>query len=360
MGREKRTFELSKEKQKALKNYLDYKKTSVNVKSKMDLYTYFISMFLENSDKNLKSYGEIEIVNFLNDIGKIYSVGTINEVKWMLKSFICWYYEDYSKRFRNLDRILFFQRKEKTYSPEQMLSKEDVELIVKEEKETRWKAFFLLYFYGGFRPKEVCELKWENITFDKDGCFIKIISKKNHKEFQKYVPENVSFYLKKLQNNNSEYVFPTKRTKIKKDGLLLPVGDKPQTRSGVYQHLVPLAKKVLGKHINPYILRHSIATILYNRDNLKDDDVARQMGHSKAMKETYNNLSIEKIRERAKKIWIETEDLPKEKITEIDEMKKLLLLSMELQQKLLSGNMHPQEVIKILNEEKSKLKNPKF
>lgn len=312
--KEKTKFRLSKEKQEALKRYLDYKDTSVNSKSKKDGYRYFISMFLQNSKKKLSEYQESDIIDFVNKSSKKYSVGSMNEIKWMLKSFVCWHYDDFPKRFRNLDRILKQQKKEKTYSPEQMLTKEDIQKLVQEEPEKRWKAFFLLYFYGGFRPKEVCELKWKDITFDSDGCYIKSFSKKNHREFQKFVPEDVAYYLGKIQFNNSEYVFPTKRTK--KQGI--PVGDMPMTRSGVYQHLVPLAKRVLNKHINPYILRHSIATILYNRDDLKDDDVAQQMGHSKAMKLTYNNLSIEKIRERMKKIYIKPEDLPPEKKLEYE------------------------------------------
>lgn len=316
MVMQKTKFKLSKEKQKILHDYIEYKKTFVRTKSKMDGYILFISSFLENSKKNLKDYGEIEIINFINSISKKYAVSTMNEIKIMIKSFICWHYEDFSKRFRNLDKICAYQKTEKTYSPEQMLKKEDIEKLVQEEPEMRWKSFFLLYFYGGFRPIEVCQLKWKDITFDKEGCFIKIISKKNHREFQKYVPENVCFYLRKLKERNysSEYIFPTKRTN--KHGI--SVGDKPMTRSGVYQHLIPLAKRVLNRHVNPYILRHSIATILYNRDDIKDDDAAQQLGHSKAMKQTYNNLSIDKIRERMKRIYIESEILPKEKRLELE------------------------------------------
>lgn len=308
-------FKLSREKNEVLSRYLAYKRTSVNCKSKMDNYRYFESLFLSNSNKELKEYGDQELIDFINFLkNKGYSTGTINEIKWMVKSFICWYYDDFPKRFRNMDRILSQQKKNKTYSPDQMLTKKDIEKLVQEEKETRWKAFFLIYFYGGFRPIEVCKLEWKNITYDIDGCYIKVYSNKNHKEFQKFIPEEVSFYLKKLQNNNSKYVFPTKRTNLHG----IPVGDNPMTTSGVYQHLIPLAKRVLNKHVNPYILRHSIATILYNRDDLKDDDVAQQLGHSKAMKETYNNLSLDKIRQRMKKIWIKPEDLPEKKKHELE------------------------------------------
>ena len=165
-------------------------------------------------------------------------------------------------------------------------------------------------------------LEWDKISFVQEGAYITISVKKNNKKFEKFIPEEVCFYLKKQQNNNSKYVFPTARKHKHK----IPVGDMPLTRSGIYQHLRDISPKVFGRHINPYVLRHSIATILYNRDDLKDSDVAQQLSHSESMKETYSHLSTDKIRERMKKIWIVPEDLPPEKKLElkqeIERMKK--------------------------------------
>ncbi len=308
-----------KQKEKVLLDYLEYKKVTAHTEQKIKAYKYFLGMFLNSTKKNLKDITEKDLINFLNVKSKHYSIGSMNEIKIMLKSFIYWYYEDYPTRFRNIRKLCKWEKRERTYSPEQMLSKKDIEKLVQAENEPRWKAFWLLFFYGGFRPKEVCDLEWKDVLFAKEGAYIKVYVKKNGKSFEKFVPENVSFYLKKLQDNNSKYVFPTKRTK--KHGV--SVGDKPQTRSGVYQRLIPLAKKTLNKHINPYILRHSIATILYNRDDLKDDDVAQQMGHSKEMRHTYKNLSVEQLRERMKKIYIKPELTPEEK-DEIESVKTIL------------------------------------
>jgi integrase len=304
-----------KQKDKILLDYLEYKKITAHTKNKIDAYKYFVGMFLNSTNKSLKNITEKDVIVFINNISSKYAVSTMTEIKIMLKSFIYWYYDDYPTRFRNLKQICRGQRREKTYTPEQMLTKKDIEKLVQNEHELRWKVYWLLLFYGGFRPKEVCELKWEDIFFEGEEAFIKVHVKKNCRNFEKYIPKEVAYYLKQLQDNGSEYVFPTKRTKKKG----AEVGDKPMTRSGVYQRLIPLAKKVLGKHVNPYILRHSIATILYNRDDLKDDDVAQQMGHSKEMKQTYSNLSIKKIRERMKKIYIQSEDLPPEKKKEFED-----------------------------------------
>jgi len=327
-----------KEKDQILKDYLEFKELNINEKGGLYNYKHFVSMLLNSTKTNKPT--ENDLIKFINSIKKDYGVGTMNIIKNVLKSFITWLCKKDFREYPNLNEICKRQKKEKTYSPEQMLSKEDIEKLVQEEPETRWKAFFLLFFYGAFRPGEVCKLKWDDVSFADNGAYIKVYVNKNNKTFDKFVPENVSFYLKKLQNNDSEYVFPTKRKHInstKKDEKKVSVGDKPMTRSGVYQHLLPLAKRVLGKHINPYILRHSIATILYNRDDLKDDDTARQMGHSVSMKQTYNNLSKEKIRERMKKIWIEAEDLPKEEKKELEVKFEELKKSIEENKKMIGA-----------------------
>ena len=79
-----------------------------------------------------------------------------------------------------------------------------------------------------------------------------------------------------------------------------------------------MSEKYLGKKINLYILRHSIATINYNKDDLKDDIVARQMGHTKSMKSTYVHNDKAKLKENAKKIYFKPEDLPPEKKLELE------------------------------------------
>ncbi len=300
-------------KTKILEDYISYKRTTVNYEPKIKLIIYFVKPFIELSNKPLGKYEEKELINYLHLMDKKYSIGSMNQIKPTIKEFIKWHYIDHPARFRNLDKLCRTQKKEKTYSPEQMLSKEDIEKLVQGENETRWKAYWLLLFYGGFRPGEVCKLKWEDIVFDKEGAFINVYVKKNGNSFVKYIPEDVCFYIRKIQNNNSEYLFPTKRTN--KHGV--PVGDSPMTVSGVWQRLTRISKEVLGKHVNPYILRHSIATILYNQEGVKEEDAAQQMGHSIDMKKTYNNLSREKIKERMKKIYINPEDLPEEKKPEV-------------------------------------------
>ena len=120
--------------------------------------------------------------------------------------------------------------------------------------------------------------------------------------------------MKKLENNKSEYIFINSRTK------------KPISVKGAYWKIRQMSEKHLGKKINLYLLRHSIATIIYNKEGLKDSDIAEQMGHSKSMRKTYVHNNKKKLKENAKRIYFKPEDLPPEKKhkleLEIEELKK--------------------------------------
>lgn len=310
-----------------LQDYLDFKRTSVTSKAKLKDIKNYTKMFLDSFKVSVDKAGEKELVSFLNKISKDYSVNSMNGIKAGLKNFIKWYYVDWSSKFRNLDRLCRTQKPPKTYQPEQMLKIEDVEKLVEGEKDLLWKSYWLVYFYGGFRPSEACRLEWHQIEFEDDGAIIKLKTTKTGKEFYKALPKNVEHYLKEWKKfNSSKWVFPSP----------LNEGKHIHVKS-VWHRLKNLSQRVLGKHISPYILRHSIATIKYNDDNLKSDDVANHMGHSKNMKEVYLNLDEDSIKTRARKLWIAPKKLtPKERDElkrlrkNMDNMKKRLLVQGEI------------------------------
>lgn len=301
-------------KEQVLQDHLSFKKTSVQSIEKIKDIERYVGRFLNSSKKPLDKFTEKELTDFLSSFNGSFSVGTINNVKVYLKVFIKWYYPDYSLRFRNLDRICRNQKPPKTHNGDDMLSLKDVEKLIEAEQELEWKTFWLVFFYGGFRPSECCVLKWSDVVFDKKGVIIKAFLNKNKKKFYKSLPGKAEHYLKEWKKfNSSEWVFPS------------PLREgKPMGRKTAYFRLRKLSKRVLGKEIYPYILRHSIATIKYNDDNLKDELVANQMGHSESMKKTYTNLDEGKLITNARKIWAKAEELPPEKKHNLEEAVKIL------------------------------------
>ena len=302
---------MDKQKQDTLTQYLEFRALKNHSKNGMEDIEHHISKFINHSDKPLDEFNERMLIDYVNKVNQEYKINTANTIKSsFLKNFLKWYFEDWSARFRNINVVCKTEIPDPTYDDKDMLTEEDVKKLVAEEDSTFWKAYFLTLFYGGCRPIEVCNLKWESIEWENDGCFFTIYSKKNKKNFLKFVPSDVSFYLEKLKDNGSEYVFFNTKN------------NKPITRRGAYWKLRQMSERVLGKKINLYILRHSIATINYGKigkDNgIEELDVARQMGHSKSMRNTYEHKDRTHIKENAKKIYFKPDDLPKEKKAELE------------------------------------------
>lgn len=291
-----------------LKKYIKFRRLSNKSRGIKDI-EFHINKFITSTKKPLANFDEVVLVDYLDKISKKYTISTLNTLKSSyIKNFIKWHFEDWSLRFRHLDKICKTEKPGETYTSEEMLSEDDFEKMMKDEDSTFWKAYFMTLFYGGCRPGEVCKLKWKDIEFVVDGAYVTIYSKKNKKSFIKFVPSDVAFRLKKLKKyTTSDYVFENERTK------------KIASVKTAYKRLRDLSEKVLGKRVNLYLLRHSIATIIYNKDDIKDDDLAKQMGHSKSMKETYQHNNREKLKEIARKIYISPEDdLPLEKKHELE------------------------------------------
>lgn len=298
---------MEKTKEKVLKDHLLFKRTSVNSRKLKDIERY-LGRFLEYSKKGLDNYTESDLTGFIDSLNGKFSISSINDIKVYLKVFIKWYYEDYSSRFRNLDRICKNKTPPSSHTPDQMLTEKEVRKIIETEKEFLWKTYFSVFYYGGFRPSEACSLKWENVEFEKDGAFITIRTGKTNKDFVKFIPYETAHYLKKWkESNTSEWVFPSP----------IKSGQHIISKS-VYHRLKKISKEALGKEIFPYTLRHSLATEQYNNDGKKEDDVANQLGHSKSMKPKYTHLDIGKIKARARKFYVTKEDLPQEKEHELE------------------------------------------
>ncbi len=293
----------------ALSKHIEFKRTSVKFKPKIKDIERYISLFINHSKKPLSKFDENDLTKFINSLEQNYSIGTINGIKSNVKVFIKWYYPNWSSKFRNLDKILQMQTPPRAYEPEQMIKFEDMEKLVKKEDNLMWKAYWLTLFYGGFRPSEACNLKWEQIYFEPQGIIIKIHTTKTNKDFYKSLPKEAEHLLKELKtNSNSELVFPSP---LKKGFPIL-------SRTACAR-LKRLSVKVLGREITPYILRHSIATILYNDDKRKDDDTANQLGHSKSMKKVYMNLDEDQMKANARKLWTSTKPLTKDEREELED-----------------------------------------
>lgn len=311
------------DKRKILNEYLAYRRLTNNENKIRDIERN-VRKFLYFKKIDLKDYTEIILIDFLKSIEK-YAVSTKNDIKAEIKHFLIWKFPDYSTRYRNLTQLCKTQQTESPYRPEDMISEADFERLIKEEKSVFWKAYFSMLFYGCCRPSELFLLKWKDLDMsDRDGgIFFSIFSKKNKRTFLKYLPMNASYFVKQLQSNNSEFVF------------INPIDNKLLKRQQPYYEIKKISQKALGRVIDLYTLRHSIATINYRKD-IKDDIIARQMGHSKSMKNTYSHNDKTELMNNAKKIYLG--EMPPENKVELEKKVDVLTKALIDVVKVISKN----------------------
>jgi len=238
---------------------------------------------------------------------------TQNEYKASIKRFLRWKFKDWSDRFQNLEDIkLHMKMNEEKINSETLVSKEDVEKIVKAEKRTYWKAFFLALYESGLRPGELRNLTWDKVKFNVDGDIseLNVYATKTHKARSVYVCE-ATFYLKKLKEQrediNNPLLFPANRDP-----------SKPLRKDTASHWLGRISEEVLGRRIFPYILRHSRATELYTNASIPDKIAQKFLGHSKSMGDVYTHLSNKDVKESMVKTIYKFEDLPPEKKAELE------------------------------------------
>lgn len=236
-----------------------------------------------------------------------------NDVKYTMKRFLRWHFKDWSKRFDELKDIkLHMGINEEKINASIILNKEDVEKITKAEPKLFWKAFFITLYESGLRPNELRNLQWKDIKFNVDGDIseINIFATKTHKARSVFIKE-ATFYLKRLSEenkHNNPLCFPSIRD-----------NNKPMDKSAPCIWLKRISKRVLGREVYPYILRHSRATELYTNANLSDKIAQKVLGHSKSMADVYTHLSSKSVKEALGKTIYKLEELPPEKKHELEE-----------------------------------------
>ncbi len=269
-----------------------------------------------------KPLNKLEIKDLQNFITLLNSCDfaeyTKEKIKSFIHTFLKWYYKDWSVRFDNFEDIKYNSQAErkKRITSENVLSKEDIEKIMKTEPKLFWKTFFILQYEGAFRTGEVRKLKWSDVNLDKgDGfVYVEVSSKKNsrRREKRRELPLKESLYylqeLKKQQKTQgikTEWVFPS------------PLNPNKHISKAVNLWFSKLTQKALGRKINPYLLRHTRGTELKQLvldGKMSKDNAIKFMGHSEEMfDKIYSHIDDDLIRELMKKQIYNFEYMPKEK-----------------------------------------------
>jgi len=281
----------------------------------------------------LNNISHEDIIYFLNEL-KNSGFGdlTKNKIKSFIKRFLKDTFKDWTIRFDNL-KIIKLNKKASRKNPitsKDIISKEELEMLIKEEPKLFWKTFLAVQYFGCLRTIEARSLLWESVEFeDDDFTTLTIISKKNPdsspEERTLPLPSKVTYFLKELKKRQekggikTKWVFPS------------PINHKKYISKSVNLWFNKLTKRVLGRAITNYVAtRHSYGSELrkmVKNGNLSKDNAIEFMGHSERMFEkVYSHLEKKDVKELMKKQIYNFEYLPEEKkhklVNEIKELNK--------------------------------------
>jgi len=254
---------LPKEEKEILDKFEDYLLISASQK-RCDEAKREVLRFREVIQKDFNNIDLEDLRFFLKEL-KVFDLAdfTKNKIKAFVHRFLKWKYKDWSLRFDNFEDIKYNNdaKRKKEISSKTILTKQEIEKLIKEEPKLFFKTFLKVQYVGGLRTGETRALKWDMITFDDDGlCSLKIFSKKNKNatDRERIIPlgKGATYFLLKLKEqykNNyieTKWVFPS------------PKNPNKMISKSVNDWFRKLTKKVLNREVTNYTLRHSRATEL--------------------------------------------------------------------------------------------------
>ncbi len=300
---------LSKKDQDVVNKFVKYVSITSSSAKRLENNKRTITVFRYIINKDLDKVSLQDLRDYLSLLKSSDNTNsTQNEYKASIKRFLRWKFKDWSDRFQNLEDIkLHMKINEEKINSDTLVSKDDIEKIMKAEQRTYWKTFFITLYESGLRPAELRTLTWNKVKLNVEGDIseLNIYATKTHKARSVYVSE-ATFYLQKLKEQREDFsnplVFPAKSDP-----------SKPLRKDTASQWLGRISQDVLGRRIYPYILRHSRATELYTNASIPDKIAQKFLGHSKSMGDVYTHMSNKDVKEAVGKTIYKFEDIPPQK-----------------------------------------------
>jgi len=305
------------ENRKIIDSFIEYCKISAGDSSIVKIYGKIVQI-CDIFNKNLNEIVLEDLRKFLallNNSGR--KTETSNDIKKVLKRFLKWKFKDWNKRFNGFEDI---KQKRKTtsekLSKEDLLTPEEIEILMKNANELRYKVLIILLFETAARPEELLKLKWKDINLDEKE--VKLSSSKTGEV--RNVPINKSVARLFLYKQEypfgvalaEDYLFPSPRNR--KEHL---------TNQCVSDYLKHLGKNTINKRVFPYLFRHTRLNSI--RKKLSPDVYQKFAGHSiEVALATYSHIDNQDVREEMFEKIYNIEELRPEEREELKQMRKEL------------------------------------
>lgn len=227
---------------------------------------------------------------------------TKNDMRVHVKKFLKWKFKDWSVRFSEFDDIknAMETKPKKNRSADKIVRSFDkphaeiVKELIEGENKTFWKLFLVMNYEAGLRTIEVRTFEIDFLK-KREERYVSILSMtKNKKEKPIVFSQRFSILLEQYMNERenlgikSKFLFPSPKDLT-----------QPISKSSVNIWFKRLTKRVLGKELFPYILRHMRGTDydkLVREGKISLTQASQTMGHTeKVFKNTYSHTKDEEI-----------------------------------------------------------------
>ena len=246
-----------------------------------------------------------------------------------LSVFLKWKFDDWSKRYKNLDVLKKLQRQlqpnnDKKYNQETMVTPEEIDKLIRSADKLMYKLWISMVGEAGLPYAVQSELRFSDIKIDdmKEGITtLSYHREKNKENFVFPLGKVTTYYLKQWEQ---EYPFP-KRTK---DDLIFP---SPQDRThpirqpSIHTMLNTASKKAgINKHLYQYLIRHSVLSSNYAKNGMTEEVHRKLFGHKSGSKmtKTYSHQGNDETLRKALELLHKVEPLTKEEKNQIKELKE--------------------------------------
>lgn len=131
-----------------------------------------------------------------------------------------------------------------------VLSRDEIEKLIKEAPTLRDRVLITILYETGARRGEILNLKLKNVQFDEHGAIVWLSGKSGTRTRRIYgcVPD-----LRQLINNHPRKDDP-------EAPIFLTAYGQAYTKDTIYKRIKNLGRRILNKEIHPHMLRHTRAT----------------------------------------------------------------------------------------------------
>jgi integrase len=201
-------------------------------------------------------------------------------------------------------------KKNNTKTPDQILTKEEVDLMASNTNSVRDKALVLILYESGCRVSELLGMRIKDIAFDQHGCHILVSGKTGWRRVRiiDHSKDSLTWLdTHPFKSNNESFVWINSENPSPNTRLV------PETVNKIVKNL---SKKCnIPKPVHPHAFRHARATFLAKR---LPEAVMKQMfgwTNDSKMASVYYHLSGKDVDEALLKLHgIKTENLKEEKV----------------------------------------------